>query len=147
MTGWLGGAYLWVLAAHIIFVIFWVAGLFMLGRYLVYHAEAAPGSGSDARWTERTVKLRRIIVTPGIVLVWLLGIALVLHIGLAGQGWLHAKLVLVLGLSGWHGWAVGASKKLSSGKRPYRGKTLRLLNEVPALALLVIVPLAVVKPF
>ena len=147
MIGWLGGAYPYVLAAHVIFVIFWMAGLFALGRYLVYQAEAAPGSDSDARWIDRTGKLRKIIVNPAMIIAWILGLSLALNIGFAGQGWLHAKILVVLLLSGWHGWAVGASKKLARGVRPYRGKTLRLLNEVPALGIILAVVLVEVKPF
>ena len=64
MTGWLGSAYPWVKAAHVIFVIFWMAGLFMLPRFLVYWSPVVPGSPENALWTERCVRLRRIILTP-----------------------------------------------------------------------------------
>ena len=64
MTGWLGASYPWVKAAHVVFMIFWVAGLFMLPRYLVYHQEAAPNSPEAASWVEREGKLRKIILTP-----------------------------------------------------------------------------------
>lgn len=140
-------SYLWITAAHVIFVIFWVAGLFMLPRYLVYHQEAAVGSPEDKLWATREAKLRSIILTPGIVLVWLLGIALATIGGHWGSGWLHAKLLFVLGLSAYHGYMVGYSKKLALGKRTLSGKTLRMLNEVPALATAVIVILVIVKPF
>lgn len=147
MIGWLGGAYIWVLAAHVIFVIFWMAGLFSLGRYLVYHREAAPGSEAAGAWDQRTRTLRKVIVNPAMIAVWLLGLALAFNIGFAGQGWLHAKIAIVLLLSGWHGWAVGASKKLTRGERPYSDRALRLLNEAPALAIVLIVVLVIVKPF
>ena len=113
MIGWLDAAYLWVKAAHIIFVIFWMAGLFLLPRYLVHHQEAL-GSPQAAEWTKREELLRRMILTPSILVVWLLGLALAVNLGLfdggEGLGWLHAKLLLVFGLSGYHGWAVGYSK-------------------------------------
>ena len=128
-------------------MIFWVAGLFMLPRYLVYHQEAVPGSAEETFWETREAKLRNIILTPGIVLVWLLGIALASISGAWDQGWLHAKLLFVLGLSAYHGWAVGYSKKLARGQRTLPGRTLRMLNEVPAIATAAIVILVIVKPF
>ena len=150
MAGWLGGAYLWVKAAHIIFVIFWMAGLFLLPRYLVHHQEAL-GTPGAAEWTAREQKLRRMILGPSIALVWLLGLALAANLGLfegaSGLGWLHAKLALVIALSGYHGWAVAYSKKLAQGRGGIAPRTLRMLNEVPALAVVLIVVLAVVKPF
>jgi putative membrane protein len=149
MTDQLAGAYLWLLAAHIVFVIFWMAGLFMLPRYLVYHQEAlAAGNAAEAAaWTDRETKIRRIIITPAMTLVWVLGLTLA-TIGHHWQsGWLHVKLLLVLLLSGYHGWAVGYARKLAAGKPSLSGRTLRLLNEVPALALAIIVVLVVVKPF
>lgn len=147
MTGWLGGAYDWVKAFHVIAVIFWVAGLFMLPRFLVYQMAAAPGSPDDRLWNERNARITRIILNPGLILVWVLGLMAATSYGFAGSGWLHIKIAVVFALSGYHGWLVGTAKKFAAGKRPYAEKTLRLLNEVPALATIVIVILAVVKPF
>ena len=141
--------YLWLVAAHVVLVIFWVAGLFMLPRYLVYHQEAlAGGDAADAaRWIEREGKLRLIILTPALILVWLIGLTIATLGHHWTEGWLHAKLLFVFALSGYHGWAVGYAKKLAAGRVTLAGKTLRLVNEVPALAAIVIVVLAVVKPF
>ncbi len=141
--------YYWLLAAHLIFVIFWMAGLFMLPRYLVYHQEALVAGRTDeaASWVEREKKIRAIILTPAIIVVWLLGIALATIGHHWAEGWLGAKLVVVLALSAYHGWMVGYARKLASGEHRLAGKTLRLLNEVPALAVTFIVILAVVKPF
>ena len=151
MIGMLGAAYPWVKAAHLIFVIFWMAGLFMLPRFLVYHQEAGIGSPEAARWIDREAKLRKIILTPALVLVWLLGVLLAANIGLfdgaAGLGWLHAKLVLVVLLSGYHGWAVGYSRKLARGVERLTGKQLRMLNEIPGIAVALIVILVIVRPF
>ena len=119
----------------------------MLPRFLVYHMESAVGSPEDAAWVERERRLKRIILTPGLLAVWLLGLTLAVSYGLAGQGWLHAKIFLVLLLSGYHGWAAATASKFARGERPYANKTLRLLNEVPALATIAIVVLVVVKPF
>lgn len=151
MTGWLGNAYLWVKAAHLIFVIFWMAGLFMLPRFLVYHQEAVAGSAEAATWVDREYKLRSIILTPSLVVVWVLGLALAAHLGLfsggAGLGWLHIKFLLVLGLSGYHGYISSYSKKLAKGIRTLTGRQLRLLNEVPGVSAALIVVLAIVQPF
>ena len=140
-------AYLWVKALHVIAVIFWMAGMFMLPRFLVYHMEVAVGSPEDAAWIDRERRLKRIILTPGLIAVWILGVTLAVSYGLAGQGWLHTKIFLVVLLSGYHGWASATASKFARGVRPYSNKTLRLLNEVPALATIAIVILVVVKPF
>ena len=147
----LGNAYVWVKAAHVIFVIFWMAGLFMLPRYLVYHQEAVPGSPEAEAWVDREAKIRRIILTPALVLVWVLGVALAANAGLfsgmEGLGWLHAKLGLVVILSGYHGWAVAYSKRLAAGKPSLTGKQLRMLNEIPAILVTLIIVLVIVRPF
>jgi protoporphyrinogen IX oxidase len=149
--GFLGVAYDWVKAAHLIFVIFWMAGLFMLPRYLVYHQEGLGDAAEEARWIEREDKLRRIILGPALVMVWVLGLLLAVNLGLLagapGLGWLHAKLLLVFLLSGYHGWAVGYAKKLAAGKPTLANRRLRMMNEVPALAVTLIVILVIVKPF
>ena len=152
MAGMLGNAYLWVKAAHLIFVIFWMAGLFMLPRYLVYHQEALTGSGGDAAlWVEREAKIRTIILTPAMIVVWVLGLLLAANAGLfsggAGLGWLHLKLLLVVVLTGYHGWAVGYARKLKAGKPTMTGRQLRMINEVPAVLVTFIVILAIVQPF
>jgi protoporphyrinogen IX oxidase len=150
MTGWLGGAYLWVKALHIVFVIFWMAGLFLLPRYLVHH-QAALGTAEAAAWVEREALLKRMILTPSLIMVWLLGLALAANLGLfegqPGLGWLHAKLAVVLALSGYHGWALGYARRLKQGEARLAQRRLKLIGELPALAVLVIVMLAVVKPF
>lgn len=147
----LGDAYLWVKAGHVIFVIFWMAGMFMLPRYLVYHQEAQPGSAEAQAWVERETKLRAIILTPSMILVWVLGLVLAVNAGLfagvGGLGWLHAKLLLVVILSGYHGWAVGYGKKLARGTPTLTGKQLRLMNELPAIVAVLIVILVIVRPF
>jgi len=146
MTGWLGDAYLWVKSLHVIFVIFWMAGLFMLPRFLVYWM-AADSDAENRLWAERCQRLRRIILTPGLIVTWTAGLMVAFHLGFAGNGWLHAKLVVVVALSGFHGWAVSASKRFAAGERPYAEKTLRLLNEIPSLVTIAAVILVIVKPF
>ncbi|GAM04591.1 MULTISPECIES: CopD family protein [Novosphingobium] len=139
--------YLWLKAGHIIFVIFWMAGLFMLPRYFVYHQEAEAGSPEEARWIDREAKLRKIILTPSLIAVWVFGIALATAMHYWSMPWLHAKLLFVVALSAYHGWLVSYGKKLAKGQRGMSGKALRMLNEVPSLVAVVVVILVVVKPF
>lgn len=139
--------YFWLKAGHIIFVVFWMAGLFMLPRLFVYHQECDPVSPENARWIEREDKLLKIILMPSIGVVWVLGLLLAFSIDAWGQGWFHAKLALVLALSAYHGYLKSYAGKLARGERPLSGKQLRLLNEVPGVAVALIVILVVVKPF
>ncbi|RPF71395.1 CopD family protein [Aurantiacibacter spongiae] len=147
MQDFLLSIYLWLKAGHIIFVIFWMAGLFMLPRLFVYHQEAPEGSAEAAAYVERERKLLKIILLPAIIVVWVLGIALAIAIGAWDQTWLHVKLLFVLILSGYHGYLSAYAKKLARGERPLAGRTLRLLNEVPGIAIAIIVILVIVKPF
>ncbi len=139
--------YFWLKAGHVIFVIFWMAGLFMLPRYYVYHQEAERGSAEAERWVEREAKLRNIILTPSLIVVWVLGLALAVSTDAFSQGWFHAKLLLVVALTGYHGWMVAYGKMLARGEEGLTGKQLRLANEVPGLAAALIVVLVIVKPF
>lgn len=139
--------YLWLKAGHVLFVIFWMAGLFMLPRLFVYHQEAPEGSEEAARYVERERRLLRIILNPSMIVVWVLGLALAWVTGAFSQGWFHAKLLFVLALSAYHGWLISYARALARGERGLDGRTLRLLNEVPGIAALLIVVLVVVRPF
>ncbi|HEX7783877.1 MAG TPA: CopD family protein [Sphingobium sp.] len=145
--GFLGNAYLWVKAAHIIFVIFLMAGLFMMPRFFVYHQECAPGSEEDAKWIVRERKLLKIILDPAITMVWIFGLLLAFDIGAWSMGWFQVKFLCVVVLSGYHGWISGYAKKLARGERPFSDKKLRMLNEVPGILVAFVVILAIVKPF
>lgn len=145
--GWLGLAYPWVKAAHVTFVIFWMAGLFLLPRFYVYHQEAAIGSPEDRAWIEREARVRSIILNPAMIVVWVLGLMLAFHVGAWAQGWFHAKLALVIALSGYQGWLASYGRKLAQGQRPLSGKAVRMLNEIPGIAAALIVVLVIVRPF
>jgi protoporphyrinogen IX oxidase len=139
--------YPWIKAAHLIFVIFWMAGLFMLPRFFVYHQECGVGSDEYTKWISREGKLLRIIMNPAMVIVWVLGLILMVQISAYKDGWFHLKLLMVLALSGYHGWMAGYAKKLARGERTMTDKQLRLANEVPGIAAAIIVILVIVKPF
>ena len=147
LTGWLGLAYPWVKAAHITFVIFWLAGLFLLPRLYVYHQESTPGSPEDRAWIEREARVRSIILTPAMLVVWILGLMLAFDLNLWGQGWFSAKLALVVALTGYQGWLGAYGKKLAAGQRPLSGKAVRMINEIPGIAAALIVVLVIVRPF
>ncbi|MFL6775764.1 MAG: CopD family protein [Sphingomicrobium sp.] len=146
-VGWLGLAYPWVKAAHVTFVIFWMAGLFLLPRFYVYHHETAVGSPEDRAWIERETRVRSIILTPAMVIVWLLGLMLAFHVDAWSQGWFHAKLAMVIALSGYQGWLGVYGRKLANGQRPLTGRQVRMINEIPGIAAAIIVVLVIVRPF
>jgi len=139
--------YVWLKAGHLIFVIFWIAGLFMLPRYYIYHQESAPGSDEEKKWIERERKLRKIIITPAMIMVWIFGLLLAYEINAWAMHWFWAKFVIVVALSGYHGWMIDYGKKLEKGIRPVSGKALRIMNEIPGIAVALIVVLVIVRPF
>ena len=147
LTGFLGAAYPWVKAAHVTFVIFWMAGLFLLPRLYVYHQESTPGSAEDRAWIEREARVRSIILTPAMLVVWILGLMLAFHIDAWSQGWFHAKFALVVALTGYQGWLGAYGKKLARGERPLSGRAVRMINEIPGIAASLIVVLVIVRPF
>ena len=145
--GFLGAAYLWVKAAHVTFVIFWIAGLFIVPRYFVHHQATTPGTAEDRAWIEREEKARKIILTPAIGLVWLLGLMLAVHLNVWGQYWFTAKLALVIVLSAYNGWIGSYAKKLANGHREQDDRKLRMMNELPGILTALIVVLVIVRPF
>jgi putative membrane protein len=138
---------LWVKAAHVTFVIFWMAGLFLLPRFYVYHQETAVGSPEDRAWIERESRIRSIILTPAIAVVWVLGLMLAFNIDAWHQGWFMAKFALVIALSAYQGWLAAYGEKLANGERPLSGKAVRMINEIPGVAAALIVVLVIVRPF
>lgn len=146
MIGFLGVTMLWIKAGHIIFAIFLMAGLFMMPRFFVYHHQCAVGSDEDRKWIEREDRLRRIILNPSLIIIWVLGLMLAINGGFFSQGWFHGKFLLLILLSGYHGWTIGYCKKLRQGLRPMTEKRLRMVNEIPGILAALIVVLAVVRP-
>lgn len=147
LVGFLGPAYLWVKAAHVTFVIFWMAGLFLLPRFYVYHQETPVGSPEDRAWIEREARVRSIILIPAMVLVWALGLMLAFDVDAWSMGWFHAKFLLVVALTGYQGWLGFYGRKLANGQRPLSSKAVRMINEIPGIAVAIIVVLVIVRPF
>ena len=146
-VGWLGLAYPWVKAAHVTFVIFWMAGLFLLPRFYVYNQDTTVDSPEDRAWIEREARIRSIILTPAMILVWILGLMLAFDVGAWSMGWFHAKFVLVVALSAYQGWLGAYGRKLANGQRSLSGKAVRMINEIPGIAAALIVVLVIVRPF
>ena len=136
---------LWLKAFHIVFVVTWFAGLFYLPRLFVYHVAV-----DDAPSLERfAVMERRLfsIMTLGGALAVLFGLAMVVAEPLyLQQQWLRAKLVLVAALVGYHIWCRALMQALRTGRNVHSQRWFRIFNEAPALLLIAIVVLAVVKP-
>ena len=146
-AGFLGATYLWVKAAHVTFVIFWIAGLFIVPRYYIHHQATTPGSAEDRAWIEREDRARTVILMPAMLITWTLGLMLGVHLGAFDQPWLLAKLALVLILSGYQGWIMSYGRKLAAGRRELEDKKLRMMNEVPGILTALIVVLVIVRPF
>lgn len=151
MEGFLGSAYLWVKALHVIMVIFWMAGMFMLPRFFAYHAEEnqefGVGSRQDKVWQLREQRLMRIIINPAMIAAWIAGLCLAFHLGWASGGWLLTKLALVLGLSGYHGFLSRWRRDFVAGRNQRSSRFYRLANEIPTLMTIPIVLLVILKPF
>jgi putative membrane protein len=146
-VGLLGVAYPWVKAAHVTFVIFWMAGLFLLPRFYVYHHATTPGSAEDRAWIERESRARSIILTPAMLITWALGLILAVHLDVFREGWFITKLAFVAALTGYQGWMSAYGRKLAKGMRPLENRTLRIMNEIPGVAAALIVVLVIVRPF
>src|SRR5487761_889051 len=144
--------YLWIKAFHIIAVIAWMAGMLYLPRLFVYHCAAEKGSVQSETFKVMERRLLRAIVNPAMVVTWALGLTLAWmgpdsQFGWFASGWLQAKIVLVLVLSGLHGFFARWVKAFAADANRHSQKFYRIINEVPTLLMIAIVILAVVKPF
>jgi putative membrane protein len=138
---------LWLKAFHVMAVIAWLAGLFYLPRLFVYHADAKPGSELSETLKIMERRLLRAIMNPAMIAVWITGPWLAWWEGVYRDGWLMAKLALVVLLTGFHH-ALGAWRKdFAQGRNTRPARFYRIANEVPTLLMVAIVILAVVKPF
>jgi protoporphyrinogen IX oxidase len=140
---------LWLKAFHIIFVVTWFAGLFYLPRLFVYHVDA----------TDQPSLARFLVMERRLLAITHIGGALALLFGLLllywwisqapaylNQVWLHVKLTLVALLIGYHVWCALLVRRFAAGRNRHSGRWYRLFNEIPALLLVAVVVLAVVKP-
>lgn len=139
--------YLWLKSLHIIALVAWMAALLYLPRLFVYHADAPAGSPQSETFKVMERRLLKAIMTPAMIATWVFGLALAWEIGAFRSGWLQAKLALVLLLSGLHGHMAAVVRRFAEDRNSRSGRYYRILNEVPTVALVLIVLLVVFKPF
>ena len=139
--------YLWIKALHVIAVIAWMAGLLYLPRLFVYHCEAQPGSVQSETFKVMERRLLRGIANPAMIATWVFGLWLAWLMGVFGDNWLHAKLLFVFLLSAYHGMLVRFVRAFAEDRNARPARFFRMINEIPALFMVAIVILIVVKPF
>ncbi len=139
--------YLWIKALHVIAVISWMAGILYLPRLFVYHCDTEPGSKQSETFKVMEWRLIRIIINPAMILTWLAGLWLVWDGGWEKSGWMHAKFALVVVMSALHGFLVGRARDFSADRNTKSARFYRILNEIPAVLMVGIVILVIVKPF
>ena len=137
----------WILAFHIIAVIAWMSAMLYLPRLFAYHTEAAPGSESSERFKVMERRLLKGIMNPAMIAVWILGPLLAWLTGAYLDTWLQIKFVLVIALSACHGFFVRCWRDFEADRNTHSQRFFRIANEVPALLMVFIVILVVVKPF
>lgn len=141
------GLYNWFKAFHVIAVIAWMAGMLYLPRLFVYHTEAAPGSAQSETFKVMERRLLRAIINPAMVATWVFGLWLAIVSGAYQSGWLMVKFVFVLGLSALHGFFSMWVRAFAEDRNTRSQRFYRIVNEVPTVAMIVIVIMVVVKPF
>jgi len=139
--------YLWLKAFHVIAVIAWMAGMLYLPRLFVYHCQVAPGSDGSERFKVMERKLLKGIINPSMGAVWLLGLTLAWITDVHTQTWFILKFVLVILLSGFHGFLSRCQKDFTADRNHRSERFYRAINEIPALIMIAIVILVVVRPF
>lgn len=141
--------YLWIKSIHVIAVISWMSGLLYLPRLFVYHVErGAVGSQVSETFKIMEYKLLKFITTPAMIVAWIFGILMLLQPGFDwSQGWIHAKILLVLLMSGFHGVCSKWVREFACDKNTRTSRFYRIANEIPTILLILIVILVIVKPF
>jgi protoporphyrinogen IX oxidase len=139
--------YLWFKAVHVMAMIAWMAGMLYLPRLFVYHCGAEPGSRQSETFKLMERRLLRGIMTPAMIATWALGLWMVYDGGWISAHWLHAKLALVVALSGLHGALARWTGDFAADRNRHSERFYRVVNEVPAVLMVGIVIMVVIKPF
>jgi putative membrane protein len=147
MAGFLGDAYLWIKALHIIAVIAWLAGMFYLPRLYVYHCEAEPGSKQSETFKVMERRLLRVIINPAMIAAWILGLMLVAHLDLWAAGWMHAKFALLIAMQLVHAAFARWRRQFAADANKLPARVFRIMNEAPTVLMVGIVFLVVLRPF
>jgi putative membrane protein len=140
-------AYLWVKSLHVIAVIAWMAGMLYLPRLFVYHTAAKPGSETSETFKVMERRLLRFIINPAMAVTWIAGLWMAWEIFGFQGGWLHVKLLLVVLMSGLHGYLSKSARLFAEDRNMRSAKHWRIINEVPTVLMILIVILVIVKPF
>lgn len=140
-------AYDWIKAIHVIAVIAWMAGMLYLPRLFVYHCDAVPGSELSETLKIMEGRLLRIIMNPAMILTWILGLWMAWQADWFSAGWFHGKFAAVFVLSGIHGHYSAAVRKFAADQNQRSSRYWRIMNEAPAVLMIAIVVLVIVKPF
>lgn len=139
--------YLWIKALHVIAVISWMAGMLYLPRLFVYHAQETIGSDVSEKFKLMEHKLLKVIINPAMIVTWGAGIWLMLS-GFVDIGtWFWVKFLLVILLSGVHGWLSKSQKRFAADENKLTEKQWRLANELPTVLMIGIVIMVIVRPF
>lgn len=148
MSEFLMSHYLWIKAFHIISVIAWMAGMFYLPRLFAYHADAEKGSDKSETFKVMERRLLRIIINPAMIAAFVFGTMMIIaNPGLLQTPWFHAKLTLVLLMTAVHGLLARWRKVFMRDENTRPAKFYKIWNEVPTVLMIIIVILAIVKPF
>ncbi len=131
---------------HIVAVISWMSGLLYLPRIFVYHCNAKAGSELDQTLQIMERKLLKFIMTPAMIMVFILGLTMAYYIGF-NFIWLHIKLTLVLMLAAYHGFLAKCRKNFVNHTNKHSQKFYRIINEIPTVIMIIIVFLVIIKPF
>ncbi len=118
-----------------------------LPRLFVYHCAATPGSETSETFKVMEKRLLRFIINPAMVVTWIAGLWMAWEIFGFKGGWLHAKLLLVVLMSGLHGYLSKATRLFAEDRNTKSAKHWRIINEVPTILMIFIVILVIVKPF
>ncbi|MGM4920918.1 protoporphyrinogen oxidase HemJ [Tardiphaga sp. 813_E8_N1_3] len=139
--------YEWAKALHVIAVISWMAGMLYLPRLFVYHCDAEIGSKQSETFKLMERRLLKAIINPAMIATWIVGLYLAWAGHWLSSGWFHAKLTLVLLMSGVHGFLSARVRDFAQDKNTRTSKFYRIINEVPTVLMILIVILVIVKPF
>ena len=138
---------LWLKALHVVAVISWMAGMLYLPRLFVYHSETSKGSLTSETFKIMERRLLKGIINPAMIAVFATGLGLAFLMGSWRSPWLQAKVALVLGLAALHGYFARCVRTFAADANLRSPRFFRILNEVPAALMVVVVVLVVVKPF
>jgi putative membrane protein len=139
--------YDWIKAFHVVAIIAWMAALLYLPRLFVYHCDAPAGSPQSETFKVMERRLLKAIMTPAMIASWGLGLYLAWSGGWFKAGWLHGKLLAVVGLSAAHGFLAGCVRRFAEDRNTRPARFYRIINEVPTVLMILIVVLVIVKPF